>query len=57
VLNGARTFLSAAIPEGKQGFDLLPTSAKHIAADRNVRAPAWTDTFAESAALALYYWQ
>jgi hypothetical protein len=39
VFNGARTFLSAAFPKCEQGSDLLPVFAKHVAADRNVRAP------------------
>src|ERR1035437_4662450 len=39
VYSGARTFLSAASPECRHGSDLLPLSAKHVAADRNVRAP------------------
>src|ERR1035441_4835573 len=36
--SGARTFLSAASPECRHGWDLLPVSAKHVAADRNVNA-------------------
>src|ERR1035437_158907 len=44
VFGGARTFLSAASPEREHGSDLLPASAKHVAADRNVRAPRYTDT-------------
>src|ERR1017187_2120727 len=38
--SGARTFLSAASPEYEEGSDWFLASAKHIAADRNVRAPA-----------------
>src|SRR5438552_2942188 len=38
---GARTFLSAAIHERQLRCVLVPVCRKHVAADRNVRAPVW----------------
>jgi hypothetical protein len=43
-LRGARTFLSAAALEWRGAVESMRSSSTHIAADRNVRAPGYTDT-------------
>jgi hypothetical protein len=42
-LSGARTFLSAAALKWRGAVESMRSSSTHIAADRNVRAPGYTD--------------